>query len=106
MAIVRAVETRRWLVRSANTGVSFAVDPAGRMVGRVGLFQEGILYADVVPRQGLSFYVRHGDMPVLVACLVLVVLALFARAPRVGHDDEPETDDTEPEPLIRVRSEL
>jgi apolipoprotein N-acyltransferase len=101
MAVIRAVEFRRWLVRSANTGVSFVVDPAGRVVKKLGLFEEGILYADVEPRDDVTVYARHGDFIVAILGAVMVVIGLFARAPRVGHDDEPEEDDASGSPLIR-----
>ncbi|HSO20754.1 MAG TPA: apolipoprotein N-acyltransferase, partial [Desulfosarcina sp.] len=39
MAVFRAVENRRSLVRCANTGISGFVDPAGRVVAKTGLFE-------------------------------------------------------------------
>ena len=85
MAIVRAVEFRRWLVRSANSGVSMVVTPAGEVVASLDLYKEGVLTADVQLLSGETFYARHGDRPLLWASLVLVVLAawLARRAPAV-----------------------
>ena len=77
MAIVRAVEFRRWLVRSANSGVSMVVDPAGEVVSQIGLYKEGILMADVKLLSGETFYARHGDRPLVLASLVLVGLAAW-----------------------------
>ncbi|HEY3127857.1 MAG TPA: apolipoprotein N-acyltransferase [Acidobacteriota bacterium] len=61
MARLRAVETRRFLVRAANSGISAVVDPAGRVKQQLGLFQRGDIIAGVRPRQELTFYVRYGN---------------------------------------------
>ena len=57
----RAVEHRIAVVRAANTGVSAFIAPTGRIVGRLGLFQRGVL-ADRVPlRHGRTLFTRLGD---------------------------------------------
>jgi len=83
MSILRAVEFRRYLLRSANTGVSMVVSPTGEIVSRIGLFEEGILVEDVAVLTGDTFYARHGDLPWLIACALLVgVAAVVGRSPR------------------------
>jgi apolipoprotein N-acyltransferase len=47
MARMRAIEQHRFLVRSANTGISGIVDPYGRIVERSNLFEPAVLTADV-----------------------------------------------------------
>ncbi|UCG51492.1 MAG: apolipoprotein N-acyltransferase [Candidatus Latescibacterota bacterium] len=74
MAIFRAVENRRFLVRSANTGISMVVDPVGRVTNALGLFEEGVLVVSVYRVTTKTFYTRHGDLPVVVG-LVLAILA-------------------------------
>jgi apolipoprotein N-acyltransferase len=101
MAVLRSVEFRRYIVRSANTGVSFVIDPAGRVVDYVDLFEEGIIIADVSPRDDVTPYARYGDWPLIIGALVLLIIALAARAPRVGYDDNVDADEPD-EPLIRV----
>lgn len=63
MAGLRSVENRVWLLRSANTGVSAAFDPAGRMVKSIPLQQSGyfVVQAPCTERVG-SFYTRFGDI--------------------------------------------
>ena len=82
MAILRAVEFRRWLVRSANSGVSMVVDPAGDVVASIGLYKEGILTYDVALLSGRTFYARFGDTPLLAGgTLLLIVGWLLGRRP-------------------------
>jgi apolipoprotein N-acyltransferase len=80
MSILRAVEFRRYLVRSANSGVSMVVDPAGRVTMLLGLYEQGILVTEIRPLTGKTIYSRLGDWPVLVLCVLLLVVAgLLAR---------------------------
>ncbi|MFQ5719372.1 MAG: apolipoprotein N-acyltransferase, partial [Acidobacteriota bacterium] len=43
MAVMRAAEMRRWLVRAANTGISGIITPGGEVVARPELFETGLL---------------------------------------------------------------
>ncbi len=83
MSIVRAVEFRRYLVRSANSGVSMVVAPTGRITQRLGLDRGGILIADIALLSGRTFYDRHGDLPLAwVSVALLIVAGLLARRAR------------------------
>jgi len=62
MARFRAVESGKYLVRAANTGISAVVDPCGRVVDRTGLFESTTLVADVPTIASTTFYARHGDV--------------------------------------------
>jgi apolipoprotein N-acyltransferase len=75
-ARVRAVETGRYLVRAANTGISAVVDPYGRVQVQSPLFQTGTWTGDVRWLDGTTPYVRIGDA-VAWACM-LVLCALLA----------------------------
>jgi len=80
MAILRAVEFRRPLVRSANSGVSMVISPAGEVVAHLGLYQEGIITTDVPLMTTRTIYARFGDWPLVGLSLVLVIgAALGAR---------------------------
>ncbi len=77
MAVFRSVENRRVLIRSANTGISAFVDPAGRIVGRTGLFETATLSRSVPVVTGhRSFYTQHTDL-LPVACLAASLLLLL-----------------------------
>jgi apolipoprotein N-acyltransferase len=81
-AVFRAIETRSWVVRGANTGISAAIDPTGRVHERLEAFTEGAFVAEVTPAGAEPFYARHGDVPVLVALAVALGAALARGAPR------------------------
>ncbi len=82
MAVMRSIENRRSLVRSANSGVSLVTDPFGRVVSRLGIFESGVLVEDVAVVQSTSFYTRRGDIfawATVVLSLALVVASVAGR---------------------------
>jgi apolipoprotein N-acyltransferase len=62
MAVFRAVENRRYLVRAANTGISAVVAPDGRIVSASGLFERTALRATIAANAVLTPYARYGDV--------------------------------------------
>ena len=91
LASFRAVETRRSLIRSTNTGISALVDPVGRITARSGQWRREVLVGDVaVIETGAStLYMRFGDIVGWLACgsaLVGIVVGLHARNRVVGPD--------------------
>lgn len=59
-AIVRAVESGRWLVRVGQAGVTTIVDPRGETHGRLDLFKAGVLTGEVQLRGEMTYFVRRG----------------------------------------------
>jgi apolipoprotein N-acyltransferase len=72
-ARVRAVESRRWLLRDTNNGFTASIDPYGRIVAELAPDIRGELDAPYAFRSDLTFYVRHGDW---LPWLSLIVVAL------------------------------
>ncbi len=61
IARMRAVENRRFLIRSTNDGITAVIDPAGRIIRRFPMYQalaSPIRYGLV---ESTTFYSRHGD---------------------------------------------
>ena len=79
-ASMRAIEEGRYLVRSANTGISGIVDPYGRVLERTAIFEPAVLVGEARFLRTSTFYARHGD--VLPYASVVVTLALVVTARR------------------------
>ena len=47
IAVLRAVETNRWVVRAASTGISSIISPEGKIVSEAGLFERKVLSHEV-----------------------------------------------------------
>ena len=75
-ARLRAVETDRYLLRAATTGISAFVDPTGRIVDELPMNRQGIIYARFQPRHSTTLYVRFGDWFAWIACAMIAVAVL------------------------------
>jgi apolipoprotein N-acyltransferase len=78
---LRAVEEGRYVVRAANTGISGAIDPYGRVLARTGMFQPVAIAVDVRLINERTIYSRVGDVMAwaAVAATMLFVVAGVAR---------------------------
>jgi len=97
-AIFRCVETRRPLVRAANTGVTCFVNQFGRVTQVLrdetgNTFTEGVLTGEVeVPTEHeLTFYTRYGEL-FAKSCAVITLLAIIIAIAfhRKGSGGSPE----------------
>ena len=71
MAVFRAVENHRPMIRAANTGLSAFITPTGAIQSKSDLFVEAVLTGSVsVGAFPLTFYSRFGD---LFAVVLLVI---------------------------------
>jgi apolipoprotein N-acyltransferase len=79
LAVLRAVEQRRTILRATNTGISALIDPWGRIVSRTGLFVPATLTAEsllTVDRR--TVYSRHASK--LRALFMLALAAMIGMA--------------------------
>ena len=59
MARVRAIETGKYLVRVANTGISAVISPVGEIKSVLGLNKTGVLIGDIYLNNNQTFFVSH-----------------------------------------------
>jgi apolipoprotein N-acyltransferase len=63
---MRAIEAGRFLLRAANDGVSAIIGPRGERVAIAPEYRSAVLRGTVVPRSGLSPYIRVGNWAVIL----------------------------------------
>lgn len=89
--VMRAIENRMGVARSANTGISLFVDPVGRVYNATRLFEEDIRIDDVLTSDVLTFYTRHGDLVGNGAAAVAFLLMLSALTAARGSSLDPSS---------------
>ncbi len=93
MSRLRAVETGRWIVHAAVSGISAIVDPGGEVVARSELFVPAVTRARIRASRATTPYVRWGDWVVwagAAAALVAFALPRGRRSPTRGLGELPE----------------
>jgi apolipoprotein N-acyltransferase len=77
-ASMRAIEEGRYLVRSANTGISGIVDPYGRVLAQTDIFQPATVVGAVRLLRASTVYGRTGDLFAYVSVVITAVLLAFS----------------------------
>ncbi len=76
MSRLRAIETRRYILRAANGGFSGVIDPLGKVLNKTNYNERTAIQATVYSQTRQTFYVRHGDYLAHIA-VVLTILGLI-----------------------------
>jgi len=78
MAMMRAIEQGRYLVRSANTGISGIVDPYGRVLIKTKLFETVAVVGEARYVQARTVYATIGDLAVYLSATVVALALAWA----------------------------
>lgn len=81
-ASLRAIETRRDIVRSANTGISAYINQRGDIFQKTGWWTQEILHGYANLNEQVTFFVSQGDI-VGRLCVFLAILLSLATAVRI-----------------------
>ncbi len=76
-SVLRAIENGRYVVRSANTGISSIIDPMGNIKSSLSANQEGVIVDEVYMRDNLTVYTIIGNVFIYI-CIVVICAALCA----------------------------
>ena len=78
-ASMRAVEEGRYLVRSANTGISGIVDPYGHVLAQTGIFERAVVVGEARFLQTQTIYSRIGDVFAYASAVATALMLWFSR---------------------------
>ena len=76
-AKLRAIETRRWVVRSANTGISGFINQRGDVIKQSKWWTATALKEDINLNDSLTVYVNNGDVLAKLMVALGAILALI-----------------------------
>ena len=80
-AVFRAIENRRPIVRSTNTGISTIIEPSGNITNIIPLNEAGVIKSQIPPVNGLTFYTKYGDIfaQLNIVISIIFILGIFIR---------------------------
>jgi apolipoprotein N-acyltransferase len=76
---IRAVETRKSIARSANTGISCFINQRGEVLQELGWWQRGTLRKTIKANDKITLYTKYGDFLArmsLVASIIILVIQI------------------------------
>jgi apolipoprotein N-acyltransferase len=76
-ARLRAIETRRWVVRSANTGISCFIDPMGAVIDPQPWDKAVAIKKPVPVTRTITFYVSYGDLIYKLGVALSILLGIW-----------------------------
>ncbi len=83
-ARLRAIESGRYVVRSANTGISSIIDPMGNVIKKLGALERGYVISDVSLRDQHTLYAVTGNLFAYI-CVIFVALITIISSLNKGN---------------------
>ena len=77
MSRLRAIETRRYVLRAANGGFSGVINPLGDVLEKTNYNERTALHAKVYAQDRMTFYAKHGDYLARIAVVFTIAGILF-----------------------------
>lgn len=82
IARMRAIESRRYMLRAANDGLTAVVGPQGEVLAQAPQFQPAVLKTTVQARRGSTPWLLTGNWPVLGFTVAVLAVALWRQRRR------------------------
>ncbi len=77
-ARLRAIENRKCIARSANTGVSCFINERGDILSMFPYGKKGFLYRKISVNNIKTFYTKHGDYIYIISFLIEIIIISYA----------------------------
>ncbi len=74
-SVLRAVESDRYVVRAANTGISSFISPKGEILKSLPALEKGYITENIKFRNNLTLYTKIGD--IIVPFALILLLGIF-----------------------------
>lgn len=75
---LRAIENRRWVVRSANTGISCFISPEGEISQATKYWEPASISGNIRLNERLTFYTRFGDYIGRICLYTAILLIIYS----------------------------
>lgn len=88
-AKLRAIENRRWVARSANTGISGFINQRGDIVQQTSWWVPAALSQEVNLNEEITFYTKSGDLIVylgLLGCLLSLGVLIIPKSRTINKN--------------------
>lgn len=80
---IRAIENRRYVARSANTGISCFIDPRGEVISELGWDEYGALRATIYEQEEITFFTKYGDFLGRISAYLALAMMLYGLVERL-----------------------
>jgi len=74
---MRALEMQRPILRATNDGVTAVIDYDGKVKQTIEQYKPVVLRDNIQPRQGLTWYARFGNWPILLFCFLILSFRVY-----------------------------
>lgn len=76
-SVLRAIETRRSIARSANTGISAFIDQRGDVFQETPYWEQAVIRQPLTTNDRITFYVEYGDYLSRIASFVAAIFFIY-----------------------------
>ncbi|WP_238785647.1 apolipoprotein N-acyltransferase [Blattabacterium cuenoti] len=74
---LRAIENRKCIARSANTGISCFIDEKGEINSYLPYGKEGVLYKKIYSNSIKTFYTKYGDFLSMICFIITIIIIIY-----------------------------
>lgn len=82
--VFRSVESGKYLVRSANSGISAVIDSRGRVKHELAANEQGVITDTVYFSKSQTLYTKMGDVLFPVSCAIILVWSVILLIKKIG----------------------
>jgi len=80
---IRAIEMRRSIARSANTGISAVINQRGEVLESIGWWKRGVIRGEIGANNEITYYARQGDYIGRLSAFLSMMILLYAISRRI-----------------------